>query len=366
MAEGVTVCGSGPGGLAIAAHMAAAGRGVTVADLESFPANVEAIAARGGVEVRSGWRGSEVAPATATHDVAAAVVAADLVVISVPAFGHERWIGEVLPSLRDEAALLFMGEGGGALAARRALLDAGRPDVLVGETNCLPVIGRPAAPGAVVGDRKSGGVLLAAIPSARTDELAARVRDVWPFVETTDSVWETALVNYDAIDIVPVAVTNAATIEARGGGILLWGEGATSSVIRLIEATDGELAALRRALGGADPRRYRDFLVAQGLAPDAGDLERVMRSSGIMRSVRPTGSLEALEARLALEVGWTLVLASSIGDAVGVPTPVIDGLIAVSSAMLSRDLRAEGRTLASLGLDGEDADGLRRFARSGR
>ncbi len=355
----VLVCGSGPGGMAIAAHMAEAGREVTIADLRAFPGNLAAIAARGGVEVRSTWTGADVVPVAATHEVAAAAAAADLVVVSVPAFAHERWVAEVASSLRDDATLLFMGEGSGSLVARPALLEAGRSGVLVGETNCLPLIGRPAGPGAVIGDRKSGGVLLAAFPGSRTHELLALVRDVWSFVEAAGSVFETTLVNYDAIDTVPTALANAGTIEGRGGGILLWGEGATPSVVRLIEALDGELFALRRALGGQDPRRYRDFLIAQGLAPDAGGLFDVMRAGGIVRSYRTSGSRVDLEQRLALECAWSLVLASSIGRAVGVATPVIDGSVDLAAAMLGRDLRAEGRTLASLGLGGLDAEGLR-------
>jgi opine dehydrogenase len=355
----VLVCGSGPGGMAIAAHMVGAGREVTIADLREFPQNVAAIAARGGVEVRSTWSGIEVVSVAATHEVDAAVAAADLVVVSVPAFAHERWVAEVIPSLLGDATLLFMGEGGGSLVARRGLVDAGRSDVLVGETNCLPLIGRAAGPGAVTGDRKSGGVLLAAVPASRTSELMEMVRDVWPFIEPAGSVFETTLVNYDAIDTVPVALVNAGTLEGRRGGVLLWGEGATPSVIRLVEALDGELFALRRALGGQDPRRYRDFLVAQGLAPDVGDLYEVMRAGGIVRSYRPSGSTGDLEKRLALECSWSLTLASSIARAADVVTPVIDGLIDVASAMLGRDLRAEGRTLASLGLDGLDAGGLR-------
>ena len=38
------VCGSGPGGMAIAAHLAAAGRQVTIVDLAEFPGNLAAIA----------------------------------------------------------------------------------------------------------------------------------------------------------------------------------------------------------------------------------------------------------------------------------------------------------------------------------
>ena len=282
----VLVCGSGPGGMAIAAHLAEAGREVTVADLPAFPQHVRAIADRGGVEVRSSWTGSTLVPVAATHEVAAAVAAADLVIVSVPASAHERWVAEVAPSLRDDATLLFMGEGSGSLVARRAFLGDGCPDVLVAETNCLPLIGRVAGPGAVTGDRKSGGVLLAAIPASRTTEVLRQIHDVWPFVEGADSVFETTLVNYDAIDTVPVALVNAGVIEGRGGGLLLWGEGATRSVVRVVETLDAELFSLRRSLGGRDPRRYRDFLIAQGLAPDVGDLFD-SHAGGRDRSQRP-------------------------------------------------------------------------------
>ena len=61
----------------------------------------------------------------------------------------------------------------------------------------------------------------------------------------------------------------------------------------------------------------------------------------------------------------SLVLASSLGDATGVPTPVIDQLVDSASAMLGRDFRAGGRTLAALGLDGLDTTGLIGFARTG-
>ena len=57
-------------------------------------------------------------------------------------------------------------------------------------------------------------------------------------------------------------------------------------------------------------------------------------------------------------------LASSLGEAAGVPTPVMDGLVADASAMLGEDARAEGPTLATLGLDGLDVTGLVGFART--
>jgi opine dehydrogenase len=363
----VAVSGTGPGGMAIAADMAADGRDVVLADLPEFGRNLEAIRERGGVTVMSPYLGPEVVSVTTAGSIEDAVSTADLVVVSVPASAHQRFVEVIVPHLRPEAALLFMGEGSGSLVAWPALKSAGKATCLVGETNCLPFIARSPGRGTITVDRKLGGVLVAALPARRTAEIRERIVGIWPFVEAAESVLHTTLVNYDAIDIVPVAVANAGTIEARSGGMLLWGEGATPSVVRLIEAVDGELLDLRETLGSRDSRRYRDFLIAQGLAPDAGDLYAVMRAGGIVRSFRPSGGTEYLEARLALEIPWSLRLAASIGDAAGVATPVIDALIAVGGAMLGRDgWKDEGRTLAALGLDGLDTAGLRRFAETGQ
>ncbi len=168
------------------------------------------------------------------------------------------------------------------------------------------------------------------------------------------------------MDHVPTVIANAGALENRTGGMLLWGEGATPSVVRVIEAVDGEILALRAALGLRDRRRYRDFLIAQGFAPPSDDrLYAVMQASRLM-AARVAAGPGALGTRyLTEDVPYALRLIASIGDAVGVATPVIDGLIALAAALLGRDLRREGRTLADFGLAGLDAAGLRRFAATG-
>ena len=363
----VAILGSGGGALAVAADMSRAGHQAVLADFDEFGANLRPVAEQGGVNVFSDWYGTTTEAVSVSDDVGSAIADAELITIVVPCFGHERWVEAITPLVQDGQTVLFLGEGSGSVVARRALMAAGKEGVTVAEANTLPFLARPVAPGAVSAFRKDGGVLIAALPSARTHQVMALVTEVWPFVTATDSVWNTILINYNAIDHVGAMVGNAGTLENRAGGMLLWGEGATPAIVNVIEAVDGELLALRVALGSREKRRYRDLLVAQGFAPDLSqDLYETVRASKLVPSYAPTGDAGGLNTRyLTEDVPYALVLASSVGAAVGVATPVVDGLIAVSSAMLARDFRAEGRTLETLGLGGLDAAGLAEFARTG-
>jgi opine dehydrogenase len=362
----VAVLGSGGGALAVAADMARSGREVTLADLPAFAGNLDAVRERGGVGVATGWSGVQQEPVGVADSVTKAVEDAELVLVIVPCFGHEPFMRELAPVLRPGQSLLFIGEGSGSIVARRALTAAGSHGVVVGETNTLPYLARPVRPGIVTADRKTGGVLLAATPASDTEGLQKLVADVWPYLSAAESVWDTVLINFNAIDHVATMLANAGTLENRAGGMLLWGEGATPAVVRVIERVDAELLGIRGALGLTDRRRYRDFLIDQGFAPDAGPgLYEVVRASKLVQGYCPTGP-DALQSRyLTEDIPYALVLASSIGAEVEVRTPVIDGLIAIGGAMLGRDFVAEGRTLGSLGLGGVGVEGLRRYAETG-
>jgi opine dehydrogenase len=60
-----------------------------------------------------------------------------------------------------------------------------------------------------------------------------------------------------------------------------------------------------------------------------------------------------------------LSLISSVGKWAGVPTPIAAGFLAIASAIVGRDLYAEGRTLESLGLDALSREGMRKLLQEG-
>jgi opine dehydrogenase len=348
----IAVLGGGGGGHAIAADCALTGHRVTWLELPEFASALDPLKATRTIQVLG--RGPDPVRATVeriTTDFAEAVPGADIVFIAVPCFGHAPMSEGCAPHLRDGQAVVFFGEGSGSLVLRKVLLDRGiRRDVLIGETNSLPYLARVRRPGLVQAPRKAGGTLLAALPGRRTAELMARVKDLWPYLAPATNVLETTLINFNAIDHVATMVCNAGWLETRTTSCLLWGEGASPSVARVIEAVDTEILAIRAALGFADRTPYRDFLVKQGFL--------AVQRSTLNASIFQCGP-EALQSRYITEdVPYALVLIAEIGDVAGVDTPVIDGLIALTSALNGDDYRKRGRTLATLGLGGLGRDAL--------
>ena len=374
-ATDIVVIGTGGGGLTIAAELGLAGRPAILADQPRFGAALEAVDAAGGIELT--FRTSltdttsqaRLAPVAATStDLPAAVASAGLVIVCVPAFGHEPLAEMLAPAWRDGQTVLWVGEPGGSFAAVWALraIDR-RVDVTFGDTNTLPYYGAlVSGPGKVGAIRKTGGTLVAALPSDRIEAVASVATGVWPWVEPAESVWETLLLNFNAIDHVPAMLLNLGSIQQSDATFTLWGDGGTPGVVNVIEALDDEYLTMRRALGIANETPYEDYLVGQGLAPRRGaDLHETLQSSLLPTLAFRCGP-HALEHRFVSEdVPYSLVLASSLGRELGVATPVIDSLIVVASVASGRDYAAEGKTLAGWGLDGAGAAGLRAAVEQG-
>lgn len=300
----VAVLGSGAGALAVAAAMSRGGRHTVMAGFDDDRAGLDPVAATGRVIVDNDRQGTSTHTVTVAGSIPEALDGAELVVVAAPPPIRQRWGQAVAPHATDNQTVLFVGEGGGAIVARRAI----EPPTVVAESNTLPDTAnpaKPAKPGAVSVVPKPGGVLIAALPptppgKARVMEL---IGDVWPHVTVTDTVWTTVLTSYDAL------------------------EGVAADVIREL---DTELLALRRAFSSREPRGYQDFLASPGPAP-----ESTPTSPGL--------------SNIAGDGYGALVLASSMGQAAGVPTPALDTLIDEASAMLGRNLRRPWPPSASAG-----------------
>ncbi|GAA4496423.1 NAD/NADP-dependent octopine/nopaline dehydrogenase family protein [Actinoallomurus oryzae] len=365
--QSAVVLGSGAGALSCAVELSLAGVSVTLADFPKFAAGVQAVAHEGGIRLRCPWHGETRAPvAGATTDPKSAVAGAPLIVVSVPAFGHQIFADLLTGTLTDGQSVLWVGEGGGALTLAATLRRAGRrPSVDIAETNSLPYGARVRGPALITASRKAGGTRVAGLPV--NNKLVDVACEIWPWLSPAENVWETTLLNFNAIDHVPPIICNLGAIEGRTGAFLLWGEGATPAVSRVIEKVDDEILALRGALGLTDTAGYADYLVEQGFAPKReATLHATLQASSFSGSTFPCGPGALSSRYLTEDVPYALVLMASLGDELGVATPTIDSLIHLAGIAAETDFAADGRTLADFDLAGAGRDGLIAAVREGQ
>jgi opine dehydrogenase len=253
--------------------------------------------------------------------------------------------------------LICPGSCAGAIAFKRAAgLELEDPRHIVGETHTLPYAVRVTAPGVVnVFLKLTTGVYLAGLPRAGTDRLYELVRDVWPAVETADSVFQTTLQNGNPVIHPAVTLLNAGLLERTGGDFLFYEDGVTKSVGRLIEAVDDERLAIAGALGVtilSDPA----LGVRQGYMREENYSTGYSTAPGFLG----IGAQRQLDHRyLTEDVGYSLCFLTDLAAHLGVPTPVMDAVIAIASVLLARDFRGERvRTMSTLGLDGKSPEEL--------
>jgi opine dehydrogenase len=139
-----------------------------------------------------------------------------------------------------------------------------------------------------------------------------------------------------------VTLLNSARIERTGDDFLFYEHGVTPAVGRLIEAvSDSELG------------------IRQGYMNDTA-YEDGYRTAPGFRGIKAQASLD--HRYLNEDVGYGLVFLSALGRQVGVQTPIMDSVIALTSRLMKRDYRAEGpRTPQKLGIGGLEAEALEKL-----
>jgi opine dehydrogenase len=347
----VAVLGGGNGGIASAFDFAQHGHEVALFAPEQYGTHVIAVAEAGGIRASGGLEGF--APVRyAGTDVAEAMAGAELVVMVGPAYATEPLAAAAGPHLADGMAVLVCpGSCAGALAFKRAAgLEPGDDRIVVGETSTLPYAVRITGPGEInVFLKLETAVFLAATPRTGTERLYGLVSEVWPAVERAESVFQTTLQNGNPVIHPAVTLLNAGLLERTGGDFLFYEEGVTESVGRLIEAVDRERLAIAAALG-VTVLSEPEIGIRQGYMTEHNYSTAYSRAPGFL-GIRAQSELD--HRYLTEDVGYSLILFTDLAARIGVPTPVMDAVVQVTSVVLARDFRAEGRrTLRSLGLDG--------------
>jgi opine dehydrogenase len=314
----------------------------------------EAVRGAGGISVRD-FRGTRrVMPAVLTHDLAAAVRGAELVVIPLPATTHES-LAPLLARELESGQVVFLPPGtfGSFLFAQA--LEAARPglDVSFAETGTLPYLVRKHGPAEIVVSAYATRLPTGVFPRRNAAHAQGVLRQAYGSIEDCGDALSGALMNAGPIIHPPLILMNAGPLEH----FPKWdihNEGTQPSIRRTTDALDQERIALRERLGYAGPHfPLRDHYAKSGDEWMYGRAahERLTDSGDWREKIVLTEHRYMLE-----DVALGLSLFTSVARWAGASMPIGAGMLAIGSAIVGRDLYAEGRTLERLGLAGLSRD----------
>jgi opine dehydrogenase len=358
----VAVVGAGHGGLGVAGQLALHGHEVAIMDVD--PTVVEPVARIGGVTLTGAVEGAgKIALATAV--MADAVRGADLVMVVVPGDAHGAVAAALAPHVTaGQMVVLHPGGTGGAFeiaAAFRRLGVTTRP--VIAEIESFTIGSKTVAPttSRIGTAKKRNG--LAALPASDTAAVLDRLRDDFPQLVAAPTVLQTSLNHMNAMLHVATMLMNAGWIETAKGGFEFYRDGVSPAVAHVIEAVDRERMAVSDALGARAITLRAWIQETYGVAePTLYETIQTLHARVYKTSPAP-GSLAS--RYLTEDVPTGLVPIAALGAACGVATPTMNVLLDLASTVHGVDHRTAGRSLARMGLEGKDANAIRRVAERG-
>jgi len=350
----IAILGAGNGGCAAAADLSMRGHSVALFDLPQFAEKLKPIQERGGLEViDEGYAAID----TVTTDIEEAMKSAQLVFNPVPAFAHEQFARICAPYVEDGQVIVIWGKGGACLVYGKVFRDMGvKADVAIGDTNTLPYGATRMGPTLVRIEARVMELIAATFPGKKADRVLDGLKAAFPnySIRPARNVLESILVDYNAITHPPPMICNAARIETGDPEFHLFDKQAnTPAVVNLIKLIDRERIAISKALG-IEAYTLEEEIYNVGWNPKGRENDGILPLYDAIH----TENLEICEGPFRLntrhlteDIPYGLFTYCELGRLVNVPTPVSDSIVTISSGLLDRDFRAEGRTLEKMGLD---------------
>jgi len=348
------VLGAGPGGMAMAGHLALMGRKVNL-----YTRNADRLApvqARGGVDVTGEIQGLAKLDVVTT-DAEKAVEHSEVLMVVMPATAHRNIAKIIAPYIKDgQIIVLNPGRTGGVLEFAQVLQTV-NPGVrpYLAEAQTLLYASRLTNPGQVHIYGIKNSVALAALPAYQTADILPIIRTTLPQFVPGDNVLKTGLDNIGAVFHPAITLLNSARIEDTNGNFQFYLEGVTPAVASILEAIDQERVAVAEALG-IRANTAREWLY---LAYNAAGktLIEAMRANPGYRGINAPSTVH--HRYISEDVPASLVPIASIGEMLGVRTPAMRSIIYLASVMHGVDYWAIGRTVDKLGIAGMSVKEIR-------
>ncbi len=368
--ETVAIVGGGNGAFIAAAHLALTGFKVNLFEAPELSKSIEEVKKTKTITLTTkkdpGFSGGVAKLNRVTSDPAEAVSDAQVVFVTVPAFGQKRMAELLADHVKpDQAVVLQPGNFGGSLEFAQVMLGKGKTQLpILMEFQCMIYTGWKDSPTTVWTSGYKHGNWTAAFPANRNTEGMALLRQIYPDLIERQNVFETGMANVNAVFHAPMLMCNSGWCEHTKGDFMIYWDGCTKSVGNVVTEVDNERMRVGAA-AGMDLESCLDILRRwygpQGAKGDT--LQEIM-------STNPAYQLDncpsSLQHRFFLEdVPYGMIPIRDLGKVAGVPTPVTSAVIQIVQTLLQRDLEKEARSLDRLGLKGMDLKAIKKVLTEG-
>lgn len=362
MTEALKYCviGAGNGGLAMAGYIASQGLEVNLYNRSRD--KIEPLIENPTIYLQ-GEIDSQGKLALVTDNIKDAIENVDIIMITIPAIGHQFIAKEMAPYIKEnQIIVLNPGRTGGALEVYETLLrERKKNNIIVAEAQTFIYATRAITSNRVHIYKTKKEVSLAAIPATKTNHVTKLLNQIYPQFINAKDVLETSINNYGAIFHPAPTILNTSQID-RGICFEYYIEGITLSVANFLEQLDKERLIIGDKLGLNAISAVKWLEESYGATGD--NLYEAVQNNSAYRKIE---SPESINTRYLLEdIPFSLVPMESIAKCLGIETPSITSIINIGQIMLNKDFRKEGRTADRLGLEGLTIEEMHLLAREGR
>ena len=372
----IAVLGGGNGGHAVAANLSLAGFKVNFFELPQFAESFEKVLRTKEIQIQGISIDGVAKLNLATTDIQQALKDAEVIFVITPAFGHKAMAEISAPFVQDGQIIVLMPGSGGSLEFINIFKQKKvKREITFAESCTLPYGARLKGPGHVSVLINAMILPTGVFPSKKTEEVIPKLKQFYPMIIPAKDVLEAAINNPNPI-VHPVATLLSATrIEHSKGEFYLYAEGMTPAVARTYESLNQERLSICKALGYKlhhwDNLEFKNF--------NLGETEeecryRILNTSmdaafgkdGIYAGIKMKGPEHLKDRYVTEDVPYGMVLLSTLGDLLGVPTPTHDAVIQLASVINRTDYWKTGRGMKQLGLSTLDKKGLKKFLLEGK
>ncbi len=343
----ITVIGCGNSGLIHAAKLYE--KGYEVALLKTSNTNgrfFDQIKVEGFYHVKDdtlqgGGKEFDVHPALITRDVKSAVRFGDVIMVTTTTSQHEFVAQLIAPYVRDGQLIVLVPGYMGSLIVRKYI----KKDVTYSEWETTAYNGRIMDSSYVRISFYNPRNAFSVLPVARTPEVMAVLSKCFDNTKyTRKHILESAFHNPNMI-VHPIGILfSASRIEYSNGEFWMYREAFTPSVVNVIKAFDVEKNKVLQAFG-CDPLDYFEAAKWRNEEDLSIDAMTVFRSFADSSNKGPSFINHRY---LNEDVPMGLGLYISVAKLVGADTSIQEGIVALSSALLGKDLKSSARTIQYL------------------